>query len=119
MGRRFEGTIRVVGGSLVVSIDLREAKELRMVNPRYAGVDRTGRPFVVTAASGRQVPDRQDLMSLRSPRADVKSQGGADIVLTAATGVYQSQGQLLDLFSATKTDRFDQARAELLESVEL
>src|SRR5687768_13825660 len=80
------------------AIDLREAKELRMVNPRYAGVDRTGRPFVVTAASGRQVPDRQDLMSLRSPRADVKSQGGADIVLTAATGVYQSQGQLLDLF---------------------
>jgi lipopolysaccharide export system protein LptC len=80
------------------AIDLREAKELQMVNPRYAGVDRTGRPFVVTAASGRQVPDRQDLMSLRSPRADVKSQGGADIVLTAATGVYQSQGQLLDLF---------------------
>ncbi len=37
-----------------------------MVNPRYAGADRTGRPFVVTAASGRQVPDRQDLMSLRS-----------------------------------------------------
>ena len=36
-----------------------------MVNPRYAGIDRLGRPFVVTAAVGRQVPDRQDLMSLR------------------------------------------------------
>ena len=80
------------------AIDLREAKELQMVNPRYAGVDRTGRPFVVTAASGRQVPDRQDLMSLREPRADVKTTGGADIVVTAATGVYQSQSQLLDLF---------------------
>jgi len=80
------------------AIDLREAKELQMVNPRYAGADRTGRPFVVTAASGRQVPDRQDLMSLRAPRADVKTHGGADVVVTAATGVYQSQSQLLDLF---------------------
>jgi lipopolysaccharide export system protein LptC len=80
------------------AIDLREAKELQMVNPRYAGVDRTGRPFVVTAASGRQVPDRQDLMSLRSPRADVKTHAGADVVVTAATGIYQSQTQLLDLF---------------------
>lgn len=79
-------------------IDLRDAKELQMVNPRYAGTDRTGRPFVVTAASGRQVPDRQDLMSLRAPRADVKTQSGAEIVVTAVTGVYQSQSQLLDLF---------------------
>jgi lipopolysaccharide export system protein LptC len=52
----------------------------------------------VTAASGRQVPDRQDLMSLREPRADVKTHSGADVVVTAATGVYQSQSQLLDLF---------------------
>ena len=80
------------------AIDLREAKELQMVNPRYAGVDRTGRPFVVTAASGRQVPDRQDLMSLRSPQADLKTHAGADVVVTSATGVYQSQTQLLDLF---------------------
>jgi lipopolysaccharide export system protein LptC len=80
------------------AIDLREARELRMINPRYAGADRLGRPFVVTAAIGRQVPDRQDLMSLEMPRADVKTQRGADIVVTAATGIYQSQAQLLDLF---------------------
>src|SRR6185312_10122862 len=42
------------------SIDLRYAQELRMINPRYAGIDREGRPFVVTAASGRQIPDRDD-----------------------------------------------------------
>jgi len=80
------------------AIDLREARELRMLNPRYAGTDRLGRPYVVTAAVGHQVPDRQDLMSLESPRADMKSHGGAQIVLTADTGVYQSQAQLLDLF---------------------
>ena len=80
------------------AIDLREARQLRMINPRYAGVDRLGRPFVVTAAVGRQVPDRQDLMSLEAPRADMKTHSGADVVVTAATGIYQSQAQLLDLF---------------------
>jgi lipopolysaccharide export system protein LptC len=80
------------------AIDLREARQLRMVNPHYAGVDRLGRPFVVTAAVGRQVPDRQDLMSLEAPRADLKMHAGADVVVTAATGVYQSPVQLLDLF---------------------
>lgn len=80
------------------AIDLREARELRMLNPRYAGTDKLGRPFVVTAAVGRQVPDRQDLMSLEGPRADLKTHGGADVQLTAGTGIYQAQAQLLDLF---------------------
>jgi lipopolysaccharide export system protein LptC len=80
------------------AINLRDARELDMIHPRYAGIDREGHPFVVTAASGRQLPDRQDLMSLRGPRADIKTHGGADIVITAQTGVYQSQTQLLDLF---------------------
>jgi lipopolysaccharide export system protein LptC len=80
------------------AIDLREARELRMLNPRYAGVDRLGRPYIVTAAVGHQVPDRQDLMSLDAARADMKSHSGADVVVTADTGVYQSQAQLLDLF---------------------
>ena len=80
------------------AIDLREARQLRMVSPHYAGRDHLGRPFVVTAAVGRQVPDRQDLMSLEAPRADLKMHADADIVITAATGIYQSQTQLLDLF---------------------
>jgi len=80
------------------AIDLREARELRMLKPRYAGTDRLGRPYVVTAAVGHQVPDRQDLMSLEAPRAEMKSHGGAEVVITADTGVYQSQTQLLDLF---------------------
>ncbi len=80
------------------AIDLREARQLRMINPHYAGLDRLGRPFVVTAAVGRQVPDRQDLMSLEGPRADLKTHAGGTIVVTAATGIYQSQAQLLDLF---------------------
>jgi lipopolysaccharide export system protein LptC len=79
-------------------IDLREAHELRMLNPRYAGVDRFDRPYVVTSAVGRQAPDREDLMSLERPRAEMTMHNGALVVVTAATAMYQSQAQLLDLF---------------------
>jgi lipopolysaccharide export system protein LptC len=79
-------------------IDLREARELRMLNPRYAGVDRFNRPYVVTAAIGRQVPNRDDLMSLEAPKAELVLRHGASVVVTAATAIYQSQAQLLDLF---------------------
>jgi lipopolysaccharide export system protein LptC len=80
------------------AIDLREARELRMVNPRYGGLDRYNRPYVVTAAIGRQVPDRDDVMAVERPKAVMTVHGGASVVLTAATGIYQSQAQLLDLF---------------------
>jgi lipopolysaccharide export system protein LptC len=79
-------------------IDLREAHELRMLNPRYAGVDRFNRPYVVTSAIGRQAPNRDDLMSLECPRAEMTMHNGALVVVTAATAMYQSQAQLLDLF---------------------
>ena len=79
-------------------IDLREAHELRMLNPRYAGVDRENRPYVVTSAIGRQASDRDDLMSLERPRAEMTMHSGALVVVTAATAMYQSQAQLLDLF---------------------
>lgn len=81
------------------AIDLREARELRMVNLRYGGLDRYDRPYVVTAAIGRQVPDRNDVMALERPKAVMTVHGGASVVLTAATGIYQSQAQLLDLFT--------------------
>jgi lipopolysaccharide export system protein LptC len=80
------------------AIDLREARELRMVNPRYAGLDRYNRPYVITAEAGRQVPDREDVMALEQPKAVMTVHGGASVVVTAATGIYQSQAQLLDLF---------------------
>jgi lipopolysaccharide export system protein LptC len=79
-------------------IDLREAHELRMLNPRYAGVDRENRPYVVTSAIGRQASSRDDLMSLERPRAEMTMHSGAQVVVTAATAMYQSQAQLLDLF---------------------
>jgi len=67
------------------AIDMREARELRMVNLRYGGLDRYNRPYVVTAAIGRQVPDRNDVMALERPKAVMTVHGGASVVQTAAT----------------------------------
>ena len=80
------------------AIDLKEAGELRMMNPRYAGTDRAGNPFIITAAIGRQVPGRDDVMALDQPRADLKSHNGKYVVITADSGVYQSNTQFIDLF---------------------
>jgi hypothetical protein len=52
----------------------------------------------VTAAVGRQVPQRDDVMSLDSPVANLQSHSGAKIVVTADNGVYQTQTQFLDAF---------------------
>jgi len=79
-------------------IDRRDAWELRMINPRYAGIDRLNRPYVLTAAAGRQMPERNDLMSLDHPHGQLVLRGGAKVALRAAAGVYQSQSRLLDLF---------------------
>jgi lipopolysaccharide export system protein LptC len=80
------------------SIARRDARELQMIGPRYAGVDRLHRPFVLTAAAARQMPGQSDLMSLVRPRGKLILRNGARVDLTAATGVYQTQAKMLDLF---------------------
>ncbi len=91
-------------------IDLRDAQELRMVNPRYSGLDREGRPFVVTAASGRQIPDRQDLMSLKAPVAEIKLRSGAKVWASSVSAIYQSQASMLDLFGDVTVTHQDGTR---------
>jgi lipopolysaccharide export system protein LptC len=79
-------------------IDLRQARDLRMVNLSYAGRDRHDRPFTVTADAARQRPEVDDLVELESPKADMTTESGSWLALTAYSGTYQPQAQLLDLF---------------------
>ena len=92
------------------AIDLRDAQELRMVNPRYSGIDREGRPFVVTAASARQIPDRQDLVSLQAPVAELKLRSGALVHATSVSAVYQSQTSVIDMFGDVTVTHQDGTR---------
>jgi lipopolysaccharide export system protein LptC len=86
----------------VSALDLREARDLRMVNARYSGIDRQNRPFVITADTARQMPNQDDLVSLESPKADMTLQNGSWIMVSAFTGVYLSQTQSLNLFGTVK-----------------
>jgi lipopolysaccharide export system protein LptC len=79
-------------------IDLREARDLRMASPRFVGLDRENRPYTVIADVGRQSPEKDDLVTLEAPKADMTLSSGAWVALHAMTGLYRGQTQRLDLF---------------------
>jgi len=79
-------------------IDLSQARDLRMVNLRYSGRDRHDRPFTVTADAARQRPEVDDLVELEGPKADMTTENDTWLALTAYSGIYRPQSQLLDLF---------------------
>jgi lipopolysaccharide export system protein LptC len=79
-------------------IDLSEARDLRMVNLHYAGIDKHDRPFTVTADAARQRTEADDLVELEGPKADMTTESDTWVALTAYTGLYRPQSQLLDLF---------------------
>lgn len=82
----------------VPRIDLSEARNLRMVDPRYTGIDRDNRPYVLTAAAATQASQADDIVSLDAPRADMTTNSGNWVEVTGYTGTYQPQPQLLDLY---------------------
>ncbi len=71
-------------------------EELRMANPRFAGVDDKGKPFEITAVAALQDPATRDVIQLEQPRA---VQGGDDeaSVVTAESGLYRSEDNILTL----------------------
>jgi lipopolysaccharide export system protein LptC len=95
-------------------IDLSEARDLRMTDARYNGIDKQNRPFVVTAAVARQTPQTDDLVSLEQPQADLTRDNGGWVRLKAKSGIYQPQSQLLDLFGnvVLTQDRGDEFRSD-------
>jgi len=79
-------------------LDLTEARDLHMVKARFTGIDRQNRPFVITAEIARQQPKLDGLVTLERPKGDLTTTGGNWLELSADTGLYQTQPQLLDLF---------------------
>jgi len=104
-------------------LDPRDARDLRMVHARYTGLDRQNRPFIITAEVARQSPDVDQLMSLEGPKGDLTTASGTWIELTADTGLYQPETQMLQLFGDVhlyqdKGDEFetDTAHIDMKES---
>jgi lipopolysaccharide export system protein LptC len=82
----------------VPRIDISDARNLRMLDPRYTGLDRANRPYVLTASSATQASGGDDLVSLAAPKADMTTNSGNWVEVTSYTGTYQPQPQLLDLY---------------------
>jgi lipopolysaccharide export system protein LptC len=83
-------------------IDLSEARNLRMLEPRYSGIDRDSRPYVLTATSATQASGSDDIISLEAPKADMTTNSESWVQVTSYTGTYQPQPQLLDLYGAVE-----------------
>ena len=72
------------------------AEGLRVVNPRYQGVDELNRPFTVTARTGQQ-PGAERVLDLEEPRADILLSDGAWVYLQAHAGRFDRAANHLDL----------------------
>lgn len=69
---------------------------VRVIDPRYQGLDEESRPFTVTAATATQTEDA-DIVDLERPRADILLTDGSWILLESATGRFDKGRHLLDL----------------------
>lgn len=72
--------------------------DLRMVSPRISGVDRRGRPYVVTADTATQTVDNPNRIAMENIEADMMlDDGGNWISLTARSGILLSEAEHLTL----------------------
>ena len=72
-------------------------QRLRMINPRYQGVDGKGQPFIVTADSATQDPKDRKLVDLEHVKADMRLDNGVWGLLSANSGIYNQTSKLLHL----------------------
>jgi lipopolysaccharide export system protein LptC len=78
-------------------VTLTDTDGQRVVNARFNGIDSSGRPFTVTAASATQPESAADAIALDAPKADITTDGGAWIALSADKGAYHRKAETLDL----------------------
>lgn len=76
-------------------IGSQDAETVRMINPRFLGVDDTDRHYTITAGRATQLDDGR--INLENPKGDMALEDGSWVVLSANTGIYHKAQQLLDL----------------------
>jgi len=81
----------------VSSVNLEEAATVKMVRPRFTGIDAANRPFVLTADDAIQQAADSNVVELQSPKGDVTLTNGSWVALTGETGQYYKDLQILDL----------------------
>jgi lipopolysaccharide export system protein LptC len=74
-----------------------DAETLRMIRPRFTGVDGEGRPFTVTAEVATRIAPQSDLVDLDKPEADITLANGTWVALKASEGTYNQATHELEL----------------------
>ena len=69
---------------------------LRIIEPRYQGIDEQSRPFTVTARLAVQAGE-ETMVELEAPRADIVLSDGAWVYVESLTGRYDRPAAKLDL----------------------
>jgi lipopolysaccharide export system protein LptC len=82
----------------VSNVSLEEAATVRMVKPRFTGLDAANRPFVLTADDATQMQGDSNVVQLQLPKGDVTLTDGTWVALTGESGNYYKDLQVLDLF---------------------
>jgi lipopolysaccharide export system protein LptC len=83
-----------IGFSKVTVEDL---ENLRMLAPRMIGRDEKDQPYTITAEQATQDAGSSDVTDLVRPKGDIQINTGAWVALTADTGKYNKQSQMLHL----------------------
>lgn len=74
-----------------------EGNRLRMTNPRFQGLDKQGRPYVLTADSATQTRDIPREVTLEKPVAEIRNSIGGWYLGKAKSGLYREGDKRLDL----------------------
>jgi lipopolysaccharide export system protein LptC len=70
---------------------------MRVVRPRFRGLDEQGRPYNVTADVASQAGASTDILDLVEPKADILQGDGSWVMLESNTGRYDRTQHRLDL----------------------
>jgi len=105
----------------VANVNFEEAATVKMVKPRFTGIDAANRPFVLTADDAMQQATDSNVVELAAPKGDITLANGSWVALTGEAGTYYKDLQILDLSGQvnlfhdagyefhTPTARFDMA----------
>ncbi|MBX7146920.1 MAG: LPS export ABC transporter periplasmic protein LptC [Alphaproteobacteria bacterium] len=74
-----------------------EIDGLNMVNPKYSGVDSSGRVFTLTAQTAKQIDPETGIIHLEKPTGDVTLKDGKWFYLQAGSGNFSHKEKFLEL----------------------
>src|SRR3546814_20149094 len=105
----FEGEAPVPASTAIVQ---NQDCTVRMLNPRYFGMDEREQPFSIVARSADQAPGNENIVELNRPEAEITLKGGDWLALNADTGRYDRATNRIRLSGEVLLFRADGFSAE-------